>query len=92
MEDPFEWDPRKAAENRRKHGVGFGEAAMVLYDPSALTVFDDRAGEERYATMGADGFGRVLVVVYTWRGETVRIISARRATRAEAARYHEGSR
>ena len=83
----FEWDFQKAEANRRKHGVDFADAAAVLEDPSALTLEDDRGREERFVTMGMESLGRVLVVVYTWRGERIRVISARRATRPERRQY-----
>ena len=84
----FEWDPSKAAVNRKKHGVDFADAALVLYDDFALTMPDAReCGEERFATMGMDPCGRLLVVVYAWRDDRIRIISARSATRAERRRY-----
>ena len=83
----FEWDIQKAATNRRKHGVDFADAVSVLEDPSALTLEDERETEERFVTIGMDSLGRVLVVVYTWRGERVRLISARHATRSERRQY-----
>ena len=83
----FEWDPAKARTNLKKHGVDFADAALVLYDDLALTIRDLEAGEERFVTLGLDPLGRLLVVVYTWRGDTIRIISARVATAAEARRY-----
>lgn len=87
----FEWDERKAAENLRKHGVDFADAALVLEDDLALTVEDpDTQGEERWVTMGHDPNQRVLVVAYTWRGERIRLISARQATGAERRRYETG--
>jgi uncharacterized protein len=82
-----EWDPGKAAENLRKHGVDFADAVTVLNDESALTINDDEEGEDRFVTLGTDALGRLLVVVYTWRGDEVRVISARRATRAERREY-----
>jgi uncharacterized DUF497 family protein len=82
-----EWDPRKAESNLLKHGVDFAEAATVLEDDRAVTILDDESGEERYVTIGSDALGRVLVVVYTWRGDRVRLISARRATRRERGQY-----
>jgi len=60
-----DWDPRKAAANIKKHGVDFADAATVLYDERAITIRDDDEDEERYATIGMDALGRVLVVVYT---------------------------
>ena len=84
-----EWDPKKAAANRRKHGVDFTDAATALHDEWALTVREEHPGEERFVTLGMDALGRVLVVVYTWRGERVRLISARPATRGEQRQYTE---
>jgi uncharacterized DUF497 family protein len=86
----FEWDPRKAAANLRKHGIDFADAGTVLYDEFAITVPEDRANEERFVTMGMDALGRVLVVVYTWRGDRARLISARQATKRERREYEEG--
>ncbi len=86
----FEWDPRKAATNLRKHGVDFADAATVLYDELAVTVPDDDPDEDRCVTMGMDAPGRVLVVVYIWRGERARLISARHATGPERRWYEEG--
>jgi hypothetical protein len=85
----FEWDPRKAAANQRKHGIDFADAATVLHDEFAITVLDDDPDEERYVTVGADALGRVLVVVFTWRGSRIRLISARTATARERCRYEE---
>lgn len=85
------WDPFKAAANERKHGVRFGDAASVLYDPLAVKLAEyDHGGEERLVVLGADNFGRLLVVVYTHREDVRRIISARRATRRERQHYEEG--
>ena len=83
-----EWDPDKAKANRVKHGVSFPDAEAVLFDPHGITREDDSAdGEERFVTLGLDALGRVLVVVYTYRGDTLRIISARKATRNEVRTY-----
>jgi uncharacterized DUF497 family protein len=87
----FEWDPKKAAGNFRKHGVRFADAVSVFEDEQALTVADDADDERRWVTIGADGMGRIVVVVYTWRGERVRIISARWATRREREQYQENA-
>ena len=82
------WDPEKARENRRKHGVALPDAESVLFDPRAITREDEHAeDEQRFVTVGLDTLGRVLVVVYTYRGETVRLISARKATRNESRVY-----
>ena len=84
----FEWDPRKADANLRKHGVDFADAALALEDDHAITIPDSASGsEERFMTLGMDPLGRVLVVVYTWRSEKIRLISARKATRRELRQY-----
>jgi uncharacterized DUF497 family protein len=84
-----EWDPRKAASNLKKHRLDFADAATVLYDESALTIRDDYEEEERFVTIGIDVLGRVLVVVYTWRGDQPRLISARQATAQERRQYED---
>jgi hypothetical protein len=83
----YQWDPHKASANIRKHGIAFADAVFVFEDEAALTTADEDPDEERSATMGTDAFGQILVVVYTWRGDEIRIISARRATRTEARQY-----
>ena len=85
----FEWAPRKAASNARKHGIRFADAVAVLEDEQAVTVQDQTAGEERWATVGMDSLGRILLVVYAWRGTRYRIISARCAPQREARQYAE---
>jgi uncharacterized protein len=86
----YEWDDTKAQSNLQKHGVDFADAVAVFSDPAALTVEDDFPDEPRFVTLGMDAFGTLLVVIYTWREEgTIRIISARKATRAERRRYEE---
>ncbi len=84
-----EWDRRKEASNVRKHGIRFADSVSVLEDDRAITVSDDSIDEERWVTIGMDALGRVLVVVYAWRGEKIRIISARRATARESRQYPE---
>ena len=85
------WDPRKAASNQRKHGVRFSDAEAVLFDPLALTKEDVRArGEQRFVSIGADSSGRVIVVVFSYRGQAIRLISARSATSSERSSYEEG--
>jgi uncharacterized DUF497 family protein len=85
-----EWDAGKARLNARKHGISFADAVVSLEDEGALTMRDPFSDEEeRWVTMGLDALGRVLVVVYTWRGESVRLISARKATPREHRRYEE---
>jgi uncharacterized DUF497 family protein len=84
------WDPAKAVANRKKHGVCFADAEAALYDPHALTLEDpDARGEQRFVSMGRGATGDILVVVYSWRDEHVRLISARRATRAEKNAYEK---
>jgi uncharacterized DUF497 family protein len=85
----FEWDPAKAAQNVRKHGVQFSEALGVFSDDYAITMKDDESdpNEQRFVTIGAGMKGRVLVVVYSYRGENLRIISARTAGRFEREFY-----
>ena len=83
-----DFDGAKAASNLRKHGVSFEEAASSLFDPHALVREDIHAlGENRLVLLGMSLRGRLLVVVYTVRGDVVRLISARRATRNEGMHY-----
>lgn len=86
----FEWDEVKAEKNLRDHGVDFADAATIFEDDLALTISDDAPGEERFVTLGLDALGRHLVVVYTWREDRIRIISARKALKTERRRYEEG--
>jgi uncharacterized protein len=84
----FEWDERKASSNVRKHGIHFADAVAVFEDDAALTIPDEFPREERFVTIGTDAFGRVLVVVYTYRGEQgICLISARKATARERRQY-----
>ena len=85
----FEWDPRKAGVNRRRHGIDFADATAVFEDERALTVPDaiTAVDETRVLTLGRDAMGRVLVVAYTSRGDRIRLISARRATPGERRQY-----
>lgn len=85
-----EWDPDKARANRRKHGIDFADAVTALHDARALTVLDDSSGEERYVSLGMDALLRLVVLVYTWRGDAVRVISARKATTGERRPYEVG--
>ena len=85
------WDPVKGKANLTKHHVHFSDVETALFDPSGLTVEEqDANGERRFVTVGSDGLGRVLVVVYTYRGEAIRLISARRATPSEREDYEKG--
>lgn len=84
----FEYDPQKAQTNWQKHNVSFAEAEFVFYDPLAIHDIDpDATDEERFIAVGMGNSGLLLVVVYTMRGEAVRLISARRAKRQEAKAY-----
>ncbi|MCB0006849.1 MAG: BrnT family toxin [Anaerolineales bacterium] len=85
----YGWDPAKAANNLKKHGVHFADATAVFMDDHAITISDDRHYEERYITIGMDSIGKVLVVVFTYRNEQIRLISARKATRKERQQYQE---
>jgi uncharacterized DUF497 family protein len=88
--DEFEFDPVKAKANLRKHGVAFSDAEQALRDPNALTIEDPAAeSEQRFLTLGMDALGRILVVIHTQRGERVRIVSARKASRGEMENYHD---
>ena len=84
----FEWNDYKARTNQEKHRVDFADTVSVLEDELAMTVPDPYAEEERSVTIGLDSLGRVLVVIYTVRNNTVRIISARKATPSEIRQYH----
>ena len=85
----IEFDPAKAASNLAKHKVSFAHAEQALRDPMAFTIEDpDAEGELRFVTLGMDALGRVLVVVHTPRGDRVRLISARKASRGESEQYH----
>jgi len=84
-----EWDYRKADSNLEKHKIDFADAATVLSDDLAITIKDADPDEERFVTIGMDALGRILVVVYTWRQDRIRIISAGKATSIERQRYAE---
>ena len=86
----FEWDPAKAAANKRKHGVSFEEAAECFKDPSAM-ILDDPRYPERFILIGTSGRQRVIFTVYVERDAAlIRIISARRGTAGERRKYEEG--
>ncbi|MGH8671735.1 MAG: BrnT family toxin [Burkholderiales bacterium] len=95
----FEWDPEKARTNATKHGVAFEQAAGVFRDPLALTVFDGEhsESEERWVTLGCAENGMHLVMIHTYQetgatSASVRIISARRATKEEIRDYEQRAR
>jgi uncharacterized protein len=84
----FQFDPTKAASNLKKHGVSFADAEGVFEDPLAAHRVDpDAESEERFLALGLGNDGHVLVVCYTLRGDEIRPISARRATRREVKAY-----
>ncbi len=87
----IEWDPRKAKLNIKKHGVAFEEAATALSDPMAVTGADpDHSDyEERYVTLGVSAMNRLVVVSHTEEGETIGLISARKASKGERKLYEE---
>ena len=89
----FEWDEAKAESNERKHDVTFVEAMTIFADPLSVTGYDPlhAVDEERFLTMGTSVDGQLLVVSHTDRGESIRIISAREATRRERKDYEDGS-
>ena len=88
----FEWNPDKAESNYEKHDVSFEEAATVFNDLLSITFPDPdhSVDESRYVIIGVSRFGQLLIVSHTDRGETIRIISARKATRQERRFYEEG--
>ncbi|MDP2265678.1 MAG: BrnT family toxin [Thiobacillus sp.] len=84
----FEFDPKKAAANLRKHGVSLADAEPVFYDDQALTREDSDANDEaRFVTVGTDAMGRILTVCWTERSHAIRLISARLSTQAERKVY-----
>jgi uncharacterized DUF497 family protein len=87
----FEWDLSKAGTNLLKHGILFADVVSVFEDEMALTTRDSFSeNEERWISIGMDLFGRLFVVVYAWRGDAIRLISARHATPAERQQYESG--
>jgi uncharacterized DUF497 family protein len=88
----FEWDPRKAILNLRKHGVSFEETTTAFRDPLSVTAPDPdpSMSEHRFVTFGVSSKGRLLTISHTERGESFRIINARRATKQEREIYEEG--
>ncbi len=89
----FEWDKKKADSNRKKHGIGFEEASTGFGDPRSLTIPDPDHShtEARFVLLGKSSTGKLLVVVFTERGDNIRIISTRAANRKERGMYEEGT-
>ena len=87
----FEWDNRKAQSNKRKHGITFEEASTVLGDPLSITIPDPghSIGEDRFVTVGKSIGDKLIVVVHMDRDDTIRIVSARGATRHERKQYEQ---
>ncbi|GHV18743.1 hypothetical protein AGMMS49959_01370 [Planctomycetales bacterium] len=89
----FEWDNRKGEANKNKHGVSFEEAQTVFFDPHAKVIFDDEHSldEERFVILGLSRKTRLLIVCHCYRadGDTIRIISARKATTGETRQYRD---
>jgi uncharacterized DUF497 family protein len=90
----FDWDPAKARENLRKHGISFERAAQVFLDPFAISIYDEEHSteEDRWVTLAKDKSETLLVVIHTFReldpeNYSIRLISARRATRREGKQY-----
>lgn len=88
----FAWDARKAATNLRKHGISFGEAATAFGDPLSVTIPDpDHSDDEdRFLLIGRSARQHLVVVAHVERGDVIRIISARAASRRERIAYEEG--
>ena len=85
------WDPDKARANHEKHRVRFSDAEVALFDLNAITLEDETSeGERRYISIGMYALGRILVVVFSYRGDDIRLISVRPATRIERKSYEEG--
>jgi uncharacterized DUF497 family protein len=87
----FQFDPAKAKSNLKKHKVSFADAEAVFYDPLAIHVDDPASNkEDRFIAIGMGNTGKILVAVYTFRGDDIRLISVRPATYREVKDYEEG--
>ncbi len=88
----YHWNNDKAQRNQQKHGIRFADAVSVFQDEAAITIEDTVHSEDEdwYITIGIDALGQILVVVYTWRGNTIRLITARKATPGERKVYEAG--
>jgi len=85
------WDPEKAEANFQKHKIRFSDAEFVLFDPMTLTIEDQIINQEqRFLSVGSDALGRILVIVYTYDANAIRLISARKATPKERKYYEKG--
>lgn len=89
----IEWDPAKARSNIQKHGISFTDVEPAFFDQLALSMRDElSSSEERYVLIGRDGRDRVVTICYTYRGDSIRVISARPATTSERRDYEKGIR
>lgn len=96
MQYNFDWDPAKARQNLKKHGVSFERAAKVFLDPFAISIYDEGHSdmEDRWITIGSEENEVLLVIIHTFRNveensAIIRIVSARKAEKEEAQQYHE---
>lgn len=86
----YQWDPEKADLNHQKHGIDFADAVGIFEDEWALTIKQEIVKkEQRFASIGTDFLGRIVIVVYTYRGDDIRLISARPATKSERNVYEQ---
>jgi uncharacterized DUF497 family protein len=83
----YEWDPAKAKSNQEEHGVDFADAVQVFDNPYLNKEDTDVVGDQVFVALGMDNLGRLLVVVYTYRQDKIRLISARKATKKEGTEY-----
>ena len=83
----YEWDPAKAKSNQEEHGVDFADAVQVFDNPYLNQEDTDAVGDQVFVALGMDNLGRLLVVVYTYRKDKIRLISARKATKKEGKEY-----
>ncbi len=85
------WDPEKAKTNFQKHGIRFSDAEFVFYDPMAIEIEEQLVdGERRFVSVGSDSIGRILIIVYVYKEDSIRMISARKATPRERKAYEKG--
>jgi uncharacterized DUF497 family protein len=85
------WDPQKAESNFIKHKIRFSDAELALYDTYAMTLEEQVIeGEQRFVTVGSDAIGRIVMVVYSYRADTIRLISAKKATPSQRKQYEKG--
>ena len=85
-----EWDPSKARTNLEKHGISFSDVEPAFYDEFAISISDEFSeAEERFLLIGRDALGRVLTVSYAYRGDSIRLISARPSTKSERREYEK---